>query len=76
MAKIQPFLNSALAEKNYNPVLALLAASAVLRKEKTLREILVFLRANKFNKRKIYETLLQTYLFAGYPSALISLSVY
>ena len=76
MAKIQSFLNSALAEKNYNPVLALLAASAVLRKEKTLREILVFLRANKFNKRKIYETLLQTYLFAGYPSALISLSVY
>ncbi len=76
MIKIKSFLNSALSEKNYHPVLALLAASAVLRKEKVLRETLLFLKENKFNKRKIYEVLLQTYLFAGYPSALISLSVY
>ncbi len=76
MAKIQSFLKSALAENNSNTILAMLAASAVLRKEKVLREILLFLKKNKFNKRKIYEVLLQTYLFAGYPSALISLSVY
>ncbi len=77
MGKFRSFLSSAHTKKNYvHSVLALVSASAVLRKEKELREILLFLKGKKFSSRKIYETLLQTYLFAGYPSALISLSIY
>src|SRR5690606_3661576 len=54
-------------------LLALLSAASVLRKTKSFELILQHLLKNNFSKTKIYEALLQTYLFAGYPSALISL---
>ncbi len=77
MGKIKAYLYNPHTEKEITYVsFALLSASAVLRKDRDLRETLSILRDLKFDKRKIYEALLQTYLFAGYPSALISLSVY
>ena len=77
MQKIISFLDSLSSKKDFNQLcLALIAASAVLRKEKFLRIILGYLKQKKINKQKIYEALLQTYLFAGYPSVLISLSIY
>lgn len=54
-------------------LLALLTASSVLRKEKRFDLILKDMLAQKYSIKKIYEALLQTYLFAGFPSALISL---
>ncbi|HEY6907495.1 MAG TPA: hypothetical protein VI230_08490, partial [Ignavibacteriaceae bacterium] len=77
MGKIRIYLSDSVRKKKFShTALALLSSSAVLRKEKDLREILSFLKENKYSGRKIYEALLQTYLFAGFPSALISLSVY
>lgn len=54
-------------------LLALLSAASVLRKQKQFELILERLLTNKCSVKKIYESLLQTYLFAGFPSALISL---
>ncbi len=54
-------------------LLALLSASSVLRKEKRFDLILKDMLAQKYSLNKIYEALLQTYLFAGFPSSLISL---
>jgi hypothetical protein len=54
-------------------LLALLSASSVLRKSKYFEIILERLMKIKYPTIKIYEALLQTYLFAGFPSALISL---
>lgn len=54
-------------------LLALLSATSVLRKEKQFDLILEKLLTNNCSVKKIYESLLQTYLFAGFPSALISL---
>jgi alkylhydroperoxidase/carboxymuconolactone decarboxylase family protein YurZ len=57
-------------------LLALLSAVSVLRKEKLFVEILNVLLNKKIQQKKIYEALLQTYLFAGFPSALISLKLF
>lgn len=54
-------------------LLALLSAASVLRKEKRFELILERLIRNKCSAKKLYESLLQTYLFAGFPSALLSL---
>lgn len=54
-------------------LLALISAASVLRKEKYFAEILKIMIHKKISHKKIYEGLLQTYLFAGFPSALISL---
>jgi len=54
-------------------LLALLSAASVLRSKKYFELILKGLLKNKCSVKKIYEALLQTYLFAGFPSALISL---
>jgi len=54
-------------------LLALLSAASVIRKEKHFDLILGRLLKKKCSTKKIYEALLQTYLFAGFPSALISL---
>ncbi len=54
----------------------LISAASVLRKERILRSTLLFCKNNKIGKSKIYESLLQTYLFAGFPSALQSLQIY
>ena len=58
---------------NETELLALLSAASVLRKEKYFAEILKIMIHKKISHKKIYEALLQTYLFAGFPSALISL---
>jgi 4-carboxymuconolactone decarboxylase len=55
--------------------LALISAAAVLRKQKRLRELIQSAAGSKIKPVKIYEALLQTYLFAGFPSALISLKI-
>ncbi len=57
-------------------LLALLSASSVLRKKNYFKTILEQLLKNKTASKKIYETLLQTYLFAGFPSALVSLKIF
>lgn len=54
-------------------LLALLFAASVLRKDKYSEEILKLMIIKKISHKKIYEALLQTYLFAGFPSALVSL---
>ena len=56
--------------------LPLLSAASVLRKEIYFRKLLALAKDEKINSKKIYEALLQTYLFAGFPSALISLKTY
>lgn len=54
-------------------LLALLSAASVIRKTKHVDLITELLLSNNCPVIKIYEALLQTYLFAGFPSALISL---
>lgn len=56
--------------------LAILSAAAVLRKEKQLRELMLMAREKNMQPGKIYEALLQLYLFAGFPIALISLRIF
>jgi len=56
-------------------ILALISAVSVLRKEKFLTDLLIYTKSKKIKRNKIYETLLQTYLFAGFPNALISLNI-
>ena len=56
-------------------ILPLISSAAVLRKEKLLNKLLESAKRNNIDSSKIYEALLQTYLFAGFPSALISLQI-
>jgi 4-carboxymuconolactone decarboxylase len=56
-------------------ILPLISSAAVLRKKKVLKELLYSAKVKRVNPVKIYEVLLQTYLFAGFPSALISLKI-
>ena len=56
-------------------ILPLISSAAVLRKETILKKLLLSAKINKIDPCKIYEALLQTYLFAGFPSALISLKI-
>ncbi len=67
-------MNFRLLEKKY--ILSLVAAAAVLRKEKHFRSILLTAKNRRISSKKIYEVLLQNYLFAGYPSALESLKIF
>jgi alkylhydroperoxidase/carboxymuconolactone decarboxylase family protein YurZ len=66
-------------EKNKNKfkflILPLISSAAVLRKEKIFIKLLESAKRNRISSSKIYEALLQTYLFAGFPSALISLKI-
>jgi 4-carboxymuconolactone decarboxylase len=57
-------------------IIPLITAAAVLRDENRLRSLLGIASGKKFNSRKIYEALLQSYLFAGFPSALLSLKIF
>jgi len=54
-------------------LLPLISASSVLREEKIFNDFLLLAKKKKIPSIKIYEALLQSYLFAGFPSALISL---
>jgi 4-carboxymuconolactone decarboxylase len=56
-------------------LLPLISSASVLRKEKLLKLLIENALKNTISSVKIYETLLQTYLFAGFPSALISLKI-
>lgn len=53
-------------------LLSLMSSSVVLRRYKLLKIILALLKERKINLLKIYESLLQIYLFAGYPNALVA----
>ena len=64
-----------LASFNEENLLPLISASAVLRKEKICRNLIKTAQKKNISYRKIYEALLQTYLFAGFPSALNSLKI-
>ncbi|MBK9099601.1 MAG: hypothetical protein IPM14_16120 [bacterium] len=57
-------------------VISLMAASAALRKINILRRLISLAKSREIPFKKIYETLLQNYLFTGYPSAIISLKVF
>jgi len=60
---------------NAKNLLPLIAAASALRRMNILRELIIHAKSRKIPFIKIYETLLQNYLFAGYPSALLSLKV-
>jgi len=53
----------------------LIAAAAALRKMEILKSLIVETKLRKLPFKKIYEALLQNYLFTGYPSALLSLKL-
>ncbi len=56
-------------------ILPFISSAAVLRKNKLLKKLLLSAKENNIKPNKIYEALLQTYLFAGFPSALVSLKL-
>jgi alkylhydroperoxidase/carboxymuconolactone decarboxylase family protein YurZ len=66
--------------KNFNTlktqyILPLIAAASALRKTITLKTLINLAKSRKIPFCKIYETLLQNYLFTGYPSAFVSLKI-
>lgn len=75
LVKLKKILNEK-GNGNTIKILALITASVVLRKEKFFRLLLNYAKLKKINCNKIYEAILQTYLFAGFPIALISLSIF
>ncbi len=56
-------------------LLPLVCAAAVLRDEKHLRALIERSRLISVKEKPLYESLLQNYLFTGYPSAMISLKI-
>ncbi len=56
-------------------LLPLICSSAALRMDELLRIFLIEAKKRNINKILIYESLLQNYLFTGYPSALIALKI-
>ena len=63
---------SALSKKELLP---LISASAVLRNYDAFDKLLKIAKRKSIPFNKIYEALLQNYLFAGYPSAILSLKL-
>ncbi len=61
---------------NSNFLLPVICVCAVLRKENELTELFEYSKKIKLSKQKIYEAILQTYLFAGYPSVLNALKIF
>ena len=57
-------------------ILPLICAAAALRKEDYLRIFFQRAESIRLNDTELYESLLQNYLFTGYPSALIALKVF
>lgn len=64
-----------LTKLNSENLLPLIAAASALRRMEILRELIIRAKQRKISFMKIYETLLQNYLFVGYPSALLSLKL-
>jgi len=60
-------------EKKY--LLPLICAAAVLRLDDFLEELILLAKSKRISNKKLYEALLQNYLFTGYPSAIISLKI-
>jgi len=60
-------------EKKY--LLPLICAATVLRLDDILEELILLAKRRRIPNTKLYEALLQNYLFAGYPSAIISLKI-
>ncbi|HSW55133.1 MAG TPA: carboxymuconolactone decarboxylase family protein [Ignavibacteriaceae bacterium] len=56
-------------------LLPLIAAASALRKMEILKKLISETKTKKIPFKKIYEDLLQNYLFVGYPSALLSLKL-
>jgi 4-carboxymuconolactone decarboxylase len=56
-------------------LLPLITAAAALRKMEFLKSLIVETKLRTLPFKKIYEALLQNYLFTGYPSALLSLKL-
>lgn len=56
-------------------LLPLICAAAALRDYKKLREFITCSLKKGVNKLELYESLLQNYLFTGYPSAMVSLKI-
>ena len=61
-----------LQKKYYLP---LICAASVSRSEQNFRKLLSLAKRKKVPYSKLYEALLQNYLFAGYPSAMVSLKI-
>ena len=56
-------------------LLPLISAAAALRSEEYLRAFIERAKTTGVKEKVLYESLLQNYLFVGYPSALISLKI-
>ena len=55
--------------------LPLICAASVSRSEQNFRKLIFLAKRKKIPYFKLYEALLQSYLFAGYPSAMVSLKI-
>ncbi|MGB5528436.1 MAG: hypothetical protein WBQ32_00550, partial [Ignavibacteriaceae bacterium] len=64
---------SSLIKVRKKELLPLISASAVLRNYDGFSKLITIAKRKRIPFNKIYEALLQNYLFAGYPSAIISL---
>jgi len=67
--------NSKIEKLGKNDLLPLICAAAALRKEEHLIALLEKSKLYGVQEKQLYESLLQNYLFTGYPSAMISLKI-
>jgi alkylhydroperoxidase/carboxymuconolactone decarboxylase family protein YurZ len=67
--------NSHLKKLEKEDFLPLICAAAALREEELLNELLDKSKLHGIKEKQLYESLLQNYLFTGYPSAMISLKI-
>jgi 4-carboxymuconolactone decarboxylase len=63
------------ADQHSKNLVPLITAAAALRKMEILKDLIDEAKSRNISFIKIYEALLQNYLFAGYPSALLSLKL-
>ncbi|MGB5892934.1 MAG: carboxymuconolactone decarboxylase family protein [Ignavibacteriaceae bacterium] len=67
--------NSYIEKLEIKDFLPLICAAAALRKEKHLNALLEKSKLHGIKEKPLYESLLQNYLFTGYPSAMIALKI-
>ena len=67
--------NSQIKKLGKNDFLPLICAAAAIRKENHLKTLLEKSKLYEIKEQQLYESLLQNYLFTGYPSAMISLKL-
>jgi len=67
--------NTHLEKLNKEDFLPLICAAAALREEEHLKVLLEKSKLYGIKEKPLYESLLQNYLFTGYPSAMISLKI-